>query len=111
MESEALPETSTRPVYVEITEDDKPKRDPEISEKEGVAYWTKVCGEKGDFEDKSESPSKKKKVEKPTTRGGKIFKGTKDLPSKAQVDAQQVSISLKIRILYGIFDRELEKRS
>ena len=93
MESETLPETSTRPVYKEITDDDKPKRDPEISEKEGVAYWAKVCDEKGDFEDKSEEPSpKKKKVEKPKTRGGKIFKGTKDLPSKAQVDAQQVSI-------------------
>ena len=88
---------------------DESTRDPEISEKEGVGYILKVCGEKGDFADKPESkqetepepkpkeeveepPSKKKKLDpKKMTRGAKVFRGSKDLPTKAQVDAQQVS--------------------
>ena len=55
-ESETMPETSSaRPVYVEVSKDSS-TRDPEISEKEGLAYTLKVCGEKGDFEDKPEQP-------------------------------------------------------
>merc|ERR1712210_181674 len=94
-ESEPMPETSSaRPVYVEVSKDSS-TRDPEISEKEGLAYTLKVCGEKGDFEDKpeqqeteieeSEQPAKKKKE----TQGAKMFRSSKDLPAKSQVDAQQ----------------------
>merc|ERR1712083_348836 len=78
---EPMPETSNRPVYVEVKKDE-PTRDPEISEKEGVGYILKVCGEKGDFEDKPEPPKveepppkKKKEEKKQLTRGAKIFKG------------------------------------
>ena len=95
-----MPETSSaRPVYVEVSKDSS-TRDPEISEKEGLAYTLKVCGEKGDFEDKpeqqeteieeSEPPAKKKKE----TQGAKMFRSSKDLPAKSQVDAQQVSFEI-----------------
>ena len=60
-----------KPKFVEITHDN-PTKDPEIAQKEGVAYWTKMCDV-----DESE-PKKAKKVAK-----------SRDLPSKAQVDAQQ----------------------
>ena len=93
-----MPETSSaRPVYVEVSKDSS-TRDPEISGKEGLAYTLKVCGEKGDFEDKpeppetegSEPPAKKKKE----TQGAKMFRSSKDLPTKSQVDAQQVSFEI-----------------
>merc|ERR1712008_138325 len=91
-DSEPMPETSSaRPVYVEVSKDSS-TREPEISEKEGLAYTLKVCGEKGDFEDKpemetedTEPPAKKKKE----TQGAKMFRSSKDLPTKSQVDAQQ----------------------
>ena len=92
-----MPETSSaRPVYVEVSKDSS-TRDPEISEKEGLAYTLKVCGEKGDFEDKPETetedtepPAKKKKE----TQGAKMFRSSKDLSAKSQVDAQQVSFEI-----------------
>merc|ERR1712156_344489 len=75
---EPTPKTSNRPVYVEVKKD-QPTRDPEISEKEGVGYILKVCGEKGDFEDKPEPPKveepppkKKKEEKKQLTRGAKF---------------------------------------
>merc|ERR1712210_244978 len=81
-ESEPMPETSSaRPVYVEVSKDSS-TRDPEISEKEGLAYTLKVCGERGDFEDKPEQQKKE-------TQGAKMFRSSRDLPAKTQVDGQQ----------------------
>lgn len=73
---ESEPEVK-RPVYVDITNEEiKAPRDPEVAEKEGVAYWTKVCEKSGDFQEKPLEIPQKKVV-------------SKDLPSKEQVDAQQ----------------------
>ena len=62
-----------KPKYIEITQD-LPQKDPEIAQKEGVAYWTKMCDTDEDL------PKVPKKAQN---------KGSKDLPGKAQVDAQQ----------------------
>ena len=71
-----------------------------------MGYILKVCGKKGDFEDKPEPPKveepppkKKKEEKKQLTRGAKIFKGSKDLPTKAQVDADQVSFFFKKKVV------------
>ena len=66
----------------EITDEDLPKRDAEVAEKEGVAYWSKMC--ETELKSKAAPSPKKKTATKAANR-----KGTKDLPSKAQVDAQQ----------------------
>ena len=69
-------EQPEKPQYIEITKDE-PTKDPEVSEKEGVAYWTKMIDDDDDVE-----------VPKPGSPA-KIKKGSRDLPSKAQVDAHQ----------------------
>ena len=58
-----------RPKLIEITDKDLPKRDPEVSEKEGIAYWSKMC------EPELKAEPAPKKTTKPD-------RGTKDLPSK-----------------------------
>ena len=56
---------------------DEPTKDPEVAEKEGVAYWTKMIDDDDDVE-----------VPKPDSSQIKT-KINRDLPSKAQVDAHQ----------------------
>ena len=65
--------------FVEITDKDLPKRNPEEAEKEGVAKWAKMCEPELNAEPPEVIPA--------AARAATI--GTKDLPSKAQVDAQQ----------------------
>ena len=80
--TEEIPETVVEKTPPrEITDEDLPKRDAEVAEKEGVAYWSKMC--ETELKSKAPSPKKSKKA------AAKVDRGTKDLPSKAQVDAQQ----------------------
>ena len=69
-------EQPDKPQYIEITKDE-PTKDPEVAEKEGVAYWTKMIDDDDDVE-----------VPKPDSSQIKT-KINRDLPSKAQVDAHQ----------------------
>jgi hypothetical protein len=61
----------------------------------------KVCDEQGDFKEPlvSKTKAKEKVTEKPKTRltrASSRLKGSKDLPGKAQVDAEQVKTKFNI---------------
>jgi len=75
---------SKQPKFVEITDKDLPKRDPEEAEKAGVAKWAKMCEPELNAEPPAEVTPATDAVNTTSSSSG-----TKDLPSKAQVDAQQ----------------------
>ena len=73
--AQEVQEQPDKPQYIEITKDE-PTKDPEVAEKEGVAYWTKMIDDDDDVEVPQPGSPKKTKI-------------NRDLPSKAQVDAHQ----------------------